>query len=143
MDRKEDSQLFDLIAGKRLGFGVHRTVFENSFDSRSVLKVANSEDGQHVNILEWSFWNEIEDTVHKKWFAPCIGVSADGKYLLQRRAEPGQRKDYPKMVPHFFFDMKYTNFGFIDGQLVCFDYGTISFIKGFSKKMQKAKWWDL
>lgn len=45
--------------------------------------------------------------------------------------------DLPKKVPYFFTDQKLENYGFINGHLVCHDYGTILMTKGWSLRLAK------
>lgn len=83
----------------------------------------------------------MKDSPLKKWFAPCIDISPNGVFLLQKKTEPCSTSKYPTVVPSFFTDLKYQNFGLLNGKVVCFDYGTILFTN-LNEKTRKAKWWS-
>jgi len=137
-------ELLNFICGKKLGSGAYRDVYEFIPDKTLVIKIANSDDGRGVNLLEKRLWFEIEETPMQKWFAPVIDVSGSGKYLLQKRIEPMPKDKYPNKVPAFFTDMKYTNFGYLKGKgFVCCDLGSFNFWKSSSRKIVKANWWEV
>jgi hypothetical protein len=126
----------------RIGNGIYRDVYRTIM-KHLVIKIANCQKGQMENIMEMKLWEEVKDMPIKKWFAPCVKVSESGKYLLQEKIEHGRQQDYPEEVPHFFIDMKYTNYGWIGKQFVCCDYSDFIITNGFnSKKMKKAEWWE-
>ena len=130
-----------LILGKKLGFGIHRDVYEFYFNDKYVIKVANCTEGRANNQLEYKIWDEIEYTDYKKWFAECKGVSTNGKYLIQEKINISQEKKYPTLVPHFFTDIKRENFGYNSkGKFVCCDYSLTKITNGITKKMKKVKW---
>lgn len=132
-----------LILGKRIGNGISRTVYEFLPDNDYVVKVENT-GGEFQNVIEWEIWKNVEHLPVKKWFAPCLHISDNGIFLIQKKVERGRRKDYPKKVPYFFRDRKYDNYGFIGKQFVVCDYATFLREDHFmSKKMRKADWWDL
>lgn len=46
-------------------------------------------------------------------------------------------------MPSFFSDLKYQNFGVLDGHLVAHDYGYSNILsQGLTKRMRKAVWRD-
>lgn len=135
--------LASLVLGTKLGSGMSRDVYECRLDNAFVVKVENaSQDFQ--NVIEWEIWNNVRYLPNvAKWFAPCQFISPNGIFLIQRRVEKGQARQYPKKVPYFFRDTKYDNFGFLDGRFVCCDYGTFLREDHFDTKRKKAvKWWD-
>ena len=136
------NELEQYIFGKKLGYGAYREVFEFIPNQEYVIKVA-LENGRAVNLLEEKLWWDIYETPLAKWFAPVISVSESGKYLLQKKIEQIPKDQYPKMLPHFFTDTKYSNFGYLKGKgFVCCDYGSFNIFRGVSPKMVKVKWWE-
>ncbi len=136
-------ELFDFMAGRRLGFGVYRDVYEFSFNDKYVIKVARNDDGRAVNLIERRIWSEIYMTPLEKWFAPVIDASPVGKYLIQERVEQLPKEQYPEEIPAFFTDTKYSNFGYLKGKgFVCVDFGSFNMFRGVSTKLRKADWWE-
>lgn len=137
-------ELEEFVCGKRLGSGIHRDVFTFMPNKEYVIKVAKSDsESRAVNLIEAKIWSEIHSTPAAKWFAPVFDVSESGKFLLQRRVEQLPKEEYPKKIPHFFTDTKYSNFGWIKGVgFVCIDFGSFNIFRGISTKMVKAEWWE-
>jgi hypothetical protein len=138
-------ELWNLICGSVLGQGSARTVYEHCLDSGLVLKV-ESGAGSFQNVLEWETWEQVRDTEHARWFAPCVAISPCGGVLVQRRTV--QPKAYPDLVPNFFTDLKLTNFGTLlpykdeEERFVCHDYGFTRLMGlGLTKRMAKPNWW--
>lgn len=128
--------------GSRIGSGIGRSVFVYDLNPRYVIKV---EQSGFQNVIEWEIWRAVKDTMWAKWFAPARHVSGLGSILLMERTLPAPKSKYPKKVPTFLGDLKYSNFGLLRGKLVCHDYGTLTnFLAGnhASEKMRKADWWD-
>ena len=128
--------------GKQIGKGMCREVFENPFDSTTVIKY---EIAGFQNIREYELWKEVEGSPLAKWFAPCVDISACGIFLVQKKTEKPLHCDYPKEVPHFFVDTKFNNYGIIvekgKKRFVCHDYGSFLWSKGLGKRLVKADWW--
>lgn len=135
------NELEEYLLGAKLGFGIHRHVYVFRPDPTKVIKVA-TDGGRAANLIEEElYWKAIAYTPLEKWFAPVISVSEGGKYLIQERAEPLPKHQYPKQIPHFFTDVKYENFGYIKGKgLVCVDYGSFNVFRNISARMVKADW---
>lgn len=131
----------DLFCGKLIGRGAGRWVFECTLDKSLVIKVEDRSES-FQNQMEWKLWNEVEDTPFAKYFAPCVRISGCGTILLQKKVEMIPKRDYPKKIPHFFYDRKYQNYGLYEKRFVCFDYGSHVITNGFTKKQVKADWWD-
>lgn len=132
-----------LLFGKALGVGIHRKVGVFLPDPSLVIKCAI--ECPNINVLEEEIWLMVKDTSIAKWFAPCVQISPCGMFLLQKRAETKPKSEYPAQVPSFFGDMKYSNYGFIDGQLVCVDYAGFiasSMSHKWNGKLKKADWWE-
>lgn len=136
-------ELFDFICEDKIGSGVYRDVYKLSFNDKYVIKVARDEQGRANNLLEERLWCEVMSTPLANWFAPILQVSGAGKYLIQERVDGLPREKYPTMIPHFFTDTKYSNFGWLKGKgFVCCDYGSFNIFRGITKKMVKASWWE-
>ena len=136
-------ELEKFICGKRLGFGAFREVFELRANDAYVVKIAIDDAGRAVNLLENKIWGEISETPLAKWFAPVFAVSSSGKYLIQQKVEQLPKEQYPKKIPRFFTDTKYSNFGWLKGKgFVCCDFGSFNMFRGGSTKMVKVSWWE-
>lgn len=136
--------LFYLMAGDLIGKGMSRKVYEFLPDKKLVLKVEIS-GNNFQNVREWGIWNELSRwNPMSKWFAPCEDISPNGIYLLQRKVQQIPQEEYPKQVPVFFTDIKYSNFGIIyekgKKRFVCYDYGTFEVTRGYNKKLKNVKW---
>lgn len=138
-----EKELENYLKGKWLGNGIYRTVYVFAPNPLLVLKIANDDNsGREVNLLENRIYWEMSGTPYEKWFAPVISVSDAGKYLLQKRVEMPPKNQYPKLLPYFFTDTKYSNFGLLDGNFVCCDLGSFMLTRGVSTKMKKVDWWE-
>jgi len=131
---------FNLLCGKMLGSGIHRDVFECKLRPDLVVKVEKSDHRYFANVMEMFFWDEhhYRESV-ATWLAPCEYLSPDGRILLQRRAQPiADESQLPKQLPSFLADLKMSNFGMLDGRVVCVDYALN--ITNASTRMRKAEW---
>jgi hypothetical protein len=135
----EDS--FNFLCDRLLGEGIHRKVFTNRFDRKVVVKVEDNGTDVYrsfANVREfdfWTYWKEYEPVA--KWLAPCTFLSPNGRLMLQRRVDPlPPSYDLPDKLPKFLTDHKQSNFGLLDGRLVCVDYATT--IVDASTKLRKA-----
>lgn len=133
-------EAFNVLAGEKLGEGIHRQVFECKLRPDLVVKVENDDWRYFANVLEMKFWNDHEHYEKvAKWLAPCEQLSPDGRVLLQKRADPlGQNDELPGELPAFLSDLKRENFGRIDGRLVCLDYAMT--IPTPNTRMKKVQW---
>lgn len=136
------SEIFDFVTREKVGEGAYRNVYNFFPDETLVLKVAKTGSGQRQNILENVIWDEVKERDIAKWFAPVVGISKGGKYLLQKKVEFGLKKDYPQMIPHFFLDLKYKNYGWLGNKFVCVDYAGTVITNGFTNRLEKAEWWE-
>lgn len=138
MDEDTYKDSFNLLCGKKIGQGIHRQVFSCTIRPDLVVKVEDDEYRYFANILEQKFWDDHQyfDKV-AKWLAPCEYLSPDGRILLQKRCDPVP-SDYkmPDKLPAFLSDLKRTNFGILDGRLVCVDYAMT--IPNPSLRLRKA-----
>ena len=132
---------FNLLCGRKLGEGIHRTVFTCRLRTDLVVKVENEDDWRYfANVHEMKFWNDHEHRESvAKWLAPCEYLSPDGRILLQRRVEPIRESDtLPDKLPSFLTDVKRDNFGWFGGRIVCFDYAMT--IPTPSLRPKKVEW---
>lgn len=130
---------FNLLCGKLLGEGIHRKVFACKLRPDLVVKVEEDDYRYFANVLEQKFWDDNREYKPvAKWLAPCEYLSPDGRLLLQRRVEPAREKDLPDKMPSFLTDLKVSNFGWLDGRLVCTDYAIT--IPNPSIRLRKADW---
>lgn len=135
-------ELFWTIAGERLGYGMSRTAYEAKILPNAVIKTEEN-SGKFQNIIEWETWNEVKGSPFEKWFAPCLHISACGSVLIMARTARPNPDQYPELMPAFLTDFKRTNYGMLDGRLVCHDYGTNMLMRtGMTKRMKKVEWWD-
>lgn len=129
--------------GTQLGSGICRKVFVYGLNPKFVIKV---EQSGFQNAVEREIWSAVKETQYAKWFAPVHHISGLGCLLLMSRTVPAPRKIFPKRMPDFLGDLKYSNFGLLRGKLVCHDYGTVTnFLHGFTREkinFRKAEWWD-
>jgi hypothetical protein len=126
--------------GKKLGGGVGRTVFVYDLNPNFVIKI---EESGFQNVIEWEMWKVVKASPHQRWLAPVRHISPSGAALLMDRTLPAPRSKYPKRMPEWIGDYKYSNFGLLNGRLVCHDYGSfVNQSNGINEKMRKADWWD-
>lgn len=132
--------LASFVCADSLGSGLSRLVFVYRPNPKWVIKI---EEKGFQNVLEQYVWSRVSETEFKQWFAPIIDVSPLGTVILMERTRPARPEEYPEKVPAFFTDLKRTNWGFLDGRMVCHDYGTNLLVEcGLTKRMRKADWWD-
>lgn len=133
---------WSVMAGRELGKGVARRVFEFKPDPTLVIKI---EDGARSfqNVAEWQVWEAVQFTRWARWFAPCYDIGSSGSVLMMKRTEPIPKGRLPKQLPDFLTDIKPENFGLLDGRLVCHDYGLAPAVmlgRALSDRMRKAHW---
>lgn len=117
--------ILDLLCGDFIGEGQTRRVYNCNLVKGYVVKI-EKEAGSHDNLLEYYFYNAVKYQPEiVKWLAPTSWISNNGRVLLQKKASlitPENKKRIPDKVPDWMTDMKYSNYGFIGKQFVCFDY---------------------
>lgn len=125
-DHRIHEDAFNLLCGEKLGSGSFRDVFLCAVDHSLVVKVehgSREEDWrQFHNFREWLFWESEYEKSVRKWLAPCIKLSPDGRLLLQKRVEPLRPHEYPKKLPAFMTDLRINNLGWFEGRVVACDY---------------------
>ena len=109
------------LLGDKIGSGQFRAVYSFDFIPNSVIKVCTKESP--ANIIEMEVWKLAKGTTYEKWFAPCLYISPEGSFLIQKKCKPiPESGKLPKNIPSFFADVKRANWGYIGKQLVCHDY---------------------
>jgi len=131
-------EMCDFFLGKLLGYGVSRCVFEYSFDKRFVVKIDLSD--YNANVIEANIWQHVARIPKlSKWFAPVGMLSRCGRIMFQRKCNTKTEvSKYPKNIPDFFRDVKYSNWGLLGDRVVCFDYSHVSITQLGDNKMVKA-----
>ncbi len=119
------SDLFEMVCGKFVGEGTTRIVFDYLLMSGYVIKI-EKEARTFNNIMEYELWNSLSHAPEfNKWLAPCIEISPNGRWLIQKKIVPindKNKKDVPAKIPYWLSDMKFANYGFIGKQFVSCDY---------------------
>lgn len=136
--------IITLFVGTELGAGVHRHVFQHAQDPKLVVKIDGSEC--FANAGEWEVWQRVKDTDLRRWFAPCVAISRNSIALIQRKTTPvslaALERALPK-VPAFFCDLKVSNWGRLNGRIVCHDYANhLLYERGMTTAMKKSGWWE-
>ncbi len=133
-------EFFYMITGDVLGAGEFRIVYEHKHRRDLVLKF--EPDAQSFqNIMEWEFWHDNKDNKKvAQWLAPCEFISGCGLILAMKKTTKLECSQYPNTVPEFLTDLKYRNFGTLNGKLVAHDYGMHR--ANISVKRKKANWWE-
>ena len=127
-------EAFNMLCGKQIGIGAHRTVFENAFDSNLVVKIANSQNGIRANYAEYELWQEIQSTKYNRYFVRMREMSGYGSILIADYVPDLPVGKYK--IPSFFTDLKRENFGLVGTQVVCRDYALNRIVEHIGKKIK-------
>ena len=135
-------EAFNVLAGDLIGEGLYRQVFACRIDPTLVIKVEQElgrSSPRFANTIEWDNWGNYlyEDDV-KKWLAPCVMISPNGRVLVQKRVEPIPPSQLPKKIPRFLTDIKKENFGYYEGRVVCCDYTML--LTNTRRGVKNARW---
>lgn len=130
------------LCAEQLGSGQYRDVFVLKQDRRFVVKIERDfSTGEFANASEWrNYINNRDDWFIRGWLAPIAQVTLNSQILVMRRARHGAIETYPRYIPAWLTDCKRTNYGFIGSRFVCCDY---SFLTRESRRMKRARWWEL
>jgi hypothetical protein len=140
-DRVVGLEFANMLLGELLGSGASRYVFQHATHKNRVVKIDMSD--WNANVTEYQVWQRIQYVKRiNKWFAQCPQMSRCGRILIMEKVDMNRGiSAYPKMVPSFFTDIKWANFGFIGKQLVCCDYASnLLMEEGMKVKLVKAEW---
>lgn len=135
-------EAFNLLCGDLIASGMSRHVYECALLPGCVVKVEARPWFQNIKEHEaWEAVNESSSSLHR-WFAPVRWISPYGRVLVMERTTPVTRDDLPKQIPAFFTDCKVSNWGRLNGRIVCHDYGThLMLQRGMTKVMRSAEWY--
>jgi hypothetical protein len=137
------TDMFHLCAGKKLGEGVSRVVYECPWDKTVVFKF-ETHIGNFANVAEWKLWEAVQYVPNiARWFAPCVAISPNGCVLIQKKTKPLEKCELPTRVPQVFTDIKVSNWGLYKGQPVCHDYALNQSVTNAlctGSKFRKARW---
>lgn len=122
--------------GDYLGSGGNRRVYVHIDQPEWVIKVCKDRPVyQDQNIVEFNNWQDlkhIDDMA--RWLAPCIEISACGRYLVQCRGRPVPLSSIKiHDIPHWiqklpdFNWLKHAQWVEIGGRLKICDYGSRCF----------------
>lgn len=117
-------EAFNILCGNLIAEGTYRKVFEYRDHDDLVVKVEKTDSRRSFsNVFEARNWEDYKGfkTV-ACWLAPCVRMSPDGLILIQKKVTPLKPEDIPTHIPAFLGDVKYQNFGWYNGQVVCCDY---------------------
>lgn len=129
---------FNMLCDELIGRGMSRATFSSKVLPDCVVKVEDGA-GDFQNIKEWELWQAVRHTKFAKWFAPCRWISPNGIVLVMERTTPAW--EFPAEMPVFLTDYKRENYGMLNGQLVCHDYGMHTMLEfGMTKRMRKVEW---
>lgn len=131
----------DMLCGNLISEGCSRIVYECGYDKSCVVKIhKNVNRLPSDNILEWELWNMIKCMTNDvpKWFAPCVGISENGRILIQKKTKPLTDKQWENTtkIPTFLSDVKRSNFGIYKGHICMHDYAFTLYRLNISNKMR-------
>lgn len=136
-------EAFHLLTDKLIGRGVSREVWSSKVLPNCVIKVESSAQ-RFQNVIEWEVWHRVKSTKFAKWFAPCEWISPNGSILIMRKTEVPGKSEYPDKLPVFFSDIKFENFGLLNGEFMAHDYGINMLLeKGMSSKLRTVHWYGM
>lgn len=140
----ESDDLLNLVCGEMIGEGQYRQVFNCHLNPDWVIKKEKALNTNHSNIYEFGLYSEFMDTEFgRRWLAPIKWLSPRGLWLIQMKTQPVPDGLLPKQIPTLFCDLKRTNWGMLNGRVVCHDYGNNGMFKNLRpnvKRMKKATW---
>lgn len=135
-------ELGSLLLGDLFARGSARDVYTTPLDDAWVVKVETTA-GSFQNVIEWETWREVQETPFSIYFAPCLHISKCGGVLIQRKTQAVGLSQLPKRMPAFLCDFKRSNYGLLDGRIVCHDYGLqFAIHSGLTRRQRTVKWVD-
>jgi hypothetical protein len=129
--------ILHLFVGKQIGSGASRRVYELNHREDAVIKVEYTGRTFH-NQTEWAIWQSVKDTALSDWFVKCLDIDSVGNVLLQAKTKPFEcnadfrealRRTRGGVLPKFFDDIHYGNFGLYNDRVACHDYGYHKFFE--------------
>lgn len=129
--------IIEHFVGKQIGSGSYRRVYELETDETCVIKI-EFYGKDFCNAAEMFVWREVQHTPIENWFAPCMAIDSLGLALIQKKTAPFTSEgDFRRalietrgsaILPDFFDDAHFGNFGMFEGRVACHDYGFNNFI---------------
>lgn len=136
--------ILNSLLGRKLGYGVYRSVFDHQLNPKHVIKLEPAAPFCNpTEYLIWQnvFWLQGDLKIRvKDWFAPVHWISPGGHVLCMSKTEPRPAKRRPAKIPSFLWDVKQENFGWIGNNFVCHDYGNIDSLVHYSKTFKDASY---
>jgi hypothetical protein len=126
-------ELMEVYLGNLIGEGASRWVFDYNDDL--VLKVEKGD--WMANVIEYDTWVAVQGSKWEKWFAPIVDISDNGRLLWQKKCK--KVYEQPKKLPSFFADVKLSNLGEYNGQIVAVDYSINKLIEAGMKSAKLLK----
>ena len=131
--------------GKYINQGRGRKVYHHPDKEDIVIKVAmpkknNKKGFKSQNKNEWEVWNLVQNTKYEKYFCPCIEISEDTQYLLQKKAKQSKSSFKYTNILKGLNDADITrscNCGYYNGEMVLIDYGHPKMLPGIKKLLDK------
>lgn len=115
----------ELLCGERLGSGSTRRVYALKHSPDLVIKLEYALK-KFCNVAEYDMWHTVKGTKLERFFAPVVDIDTYAGALIMRRTQPITEEEFRKEVkrlPAFLDDNHSSNFGRLDGRIVCHDYG--------------------
>ena len=116
--------------GEYIGSGACRKVYNHPTDDTLVIKVLKKKWPQ--NQREWDVWQMVKGTEYEQFFCPCVEISNDGKYLIQKKAKKSILK-FTHPIIKGRDTMLTKNAGIYNEQVVLIDYGDSGILKCMEK----------
>lgn len=131
-----------------IGEGNARAVF--SISDRCILKLSKRYNPSQNN-SEIAGWNDKLRPDERKYFAPVIDYSPNAKWLTMPMIDTDISKEQHREIVKTIIldlgidltDFNQGNFGILDGEPICFDYGTgISRVEDTSSWNSRQELWE-
>ncbi len=114
--------------GDYLGEGFRRITYNHVDDETLVIKFLKNLKDDH-NLIEYENWEHLKDTEKGKWLAPCVSLSSDSRFLVQKKVRV--LDEPPENVPEWitvlgdysFGGNKSKHWGVYEDRIVLIDYG--------------------
>ena len=131
---------FYLLTGDLIDIGGSRKVFSNIEDAGTEIKVLKSQKEKNKTKtpieIEWMIWNKYQSSQIAQFLCPCVAISPDKIYLVQKKAQMlksgndvKNTREIWKLLPNEIKNVPdsrwYKNWGFFDHRYVLVDYGKI------------------
>lgn len=126
--------MFRGMVGKLIGRGASRAVYEWTPDPKLVVKIEIAATFQ--NVMEWEIYDYLRGEKAAEYFAEPVWIGSYGSVMLMKKTQPINDSQLPKLLPDWISDRKRENFGWLDGKVVCHDYGVNNIVRYVNKKIK-------